>query len=82
MGVGSEPHPLLDVDSTGLSNQATTANVAFDLFADTDPDKAKDEKLASTEIMFWLGMFGYAQPLGYGKNKDCYVSLMIGDVEL
>ncbi|KAK4210678.1 concanavalin A-like lectin/glucanase domain-containing protein [Rhypophila decipiens] len=81
MGVGSKPLRLLDVDSSGLSSQSTTANVAFDLFADLDPERARDEKLASTEIMFWLGMFGYAQPLGYGKNKECFASLVIGDAE-
>ncbi|KAM7184384.1 Concanavalin A-like lectin/glucanase domain containing protein [Naviculisporaceae sp. PSN 640] len=81
MGVGSKPTRLLDVDESGIASQSTTANVAFDLFADVDPELAKNEKTASTEIMFWLGMFGYAQPLGYSKNKECFASLVIGDAE-
>lgn len=82
MGVGTKPTRLLGVDESGIASQSTTANVAFDLFADIDPELAKDEKTASTEIMFWLGMFGYAQPLGYGRDKACFASLVIGDAEL
>lgn len=82
MGIGSKPQRPLEVDSDGLSSQSTTANVAFDLFADVDPELARNEKTASTEIMFWLGMIGYAQPLGYSKDKACFASLYVGDVEL
>ncbi|KAK3322725.1 concanavalin A-like lectin/glucanase domain-containing protein [Apodospora peruviana] len=78
MGIGSQPRsqPQLPIDFDGLDAQATTANVAFDLFADPDDKKAVSETEAANEIMVWLGQFGYSYPLG-----KAVVNVTVGGVD-
>lgn len=83
MGPGSKPRPARVVDHDGLTNDGTSANVAFDMFADRDVAKALNEQTAETEIMIWVGKFGHAEPLGFDANmtKTCFTQT-IGDAEL
>ncbi|KAK3504390.1 concanavalin A-like lectin/glucanase domain-containing protein [Neurospora crassa] len=82
MGPGSKPRPARVVDHDGLTNDGTSANVAFDMFADRDIAKALSEQTAETEIMIWVGKFGHAEPLGFDANmtKTCFTQT-IGDAE-
>ncbi|KAK0630912.1 concanavalin A-like lectin/glucanase domain-containing protein [Bombardia bombarda] len=72
MGPGSTPRPALSVDSLGLAERSTTANVAFDLFADRNAANAQNETMADTEIMIWVGNYGNAQPLGFELERSCF----------
>ncbi|KAK0737176.1 concanavalin A-like lectin/glucanase domain-containing protein [Apiosordaria backusii] len=80
MGAGSTPSPRLSVDTAGLASLDVTANVAFDMFADRNAEKSVKETMAETEIMIWLGRFGYAQPLGFNEKRP-RISLTLGNVE-
>lgn len=81
MGPGSRPLPALGVDSSGLDHLGTTANVAFDIFADRNPKNAKKATTAETEIMIWVGRIGAAQPLGFTSGQPC-LHQMVGHVDL
>lgn len=81
MGTGSSPYPAASVDEPGLAAQDVIANVAFDIFADHNPDNAHYEVKAETEIMIWLGTFGKPYPLGW-DDTSCCGSTTIGGVEL
>ena len=52
------------VDGSSLDALNATANVAFDLFMDTDPMKATSTTAAQYEAMIWLGRVGSARPAG------------------
>ncbi|KAK3985199.1 family 12 putative glycoside hydrolase [Cladorrhinum sp. PSN332] len=80
MGPGSSPYQAASVDSPGLEGLDVIANVAFDIFADRNPAHAHREVKAETEIMIWLGRFGYPQPLGW-NDPDCCGSQVVNDVE-
>ncbi|KAK3332351.1 concanavalin A-like lectin/glucanase domain-containing protein [Cercophora scortea] len=80
MGPGSTPRPALNVDSTGLADRDTVANVAFDIFADRNTANAQNETTAETEIMIWLGKYGSAKPLGFALERTCF-NQTISDVE-
>jgi Glycosyl hydrolase family 12. len=82
MGLGSTPKPIPSLDSTALAQEDVFANVAFDLFVDHNPSESQGETSAETEVMIWLGMFGYAYPLGYKRPAKCRVTMTIGHVEL
>lgn len=81
MGPGSRPLPALDVDSPGLGDLGATANVAFDIFADSNPHNARKATTAETEIMIWVGRIGPAQPLGFTSGQTC-LHQMVGHVDL
>ena len=68
-------------DSTDNDVSGVIANVALDLFADTDVSKANVSTEASAEVMIWIGSFGSPQPLGYhtGKSSGTYY---LGDLSL
>ncbi|KAK3334673.1 concanavalin A-like lectin/glucanase domain-containing protein [Neurospora tetraspora] len=82
MGPGPTPRPALVVDHDGLANHGTSANVAFDLFLDRNVANARSEQTAETEVMIWVGRFGYAEPLGFDANmeKTCFTQT-VGDAE-
>ncbi|KAK3939333.1 concanavalin A-like lectin/glucanase domain-containing protein [Diplogelasinospora grovesii] len=80
MGPGSTPLPALSVDISGLADADTTANVAFDMFADPNPANAQNETLAATEIMIWLGYVGTPVPLGFSSKRTCF-NQMLGTLE-
>lgn len=61
----------LSVDATGLAQSQTVANVAYDIWADVDPNLAANESAAGIEIMIWLGVVGPAQPLGWNQHASC-----------
>lgn len=46
--------------------------MAFDMFADTDAEKAQSATTAATEIMIWIGTVGDPWPIGYNRNKTCF----------
>ncbi|KAK0648139.1 concanavalin A-like lectin/glucanase domain-containing protein, partial [Cercophora newfieldiana] len=60
----------LTVDAAGLTKTRCVANVALDIWADTDPALASNESAAGIEIMVWLGVMGTVQPLGWGTGKS------------
>ncbi|KAI1073555.1 nucleotide-diphospho-sugar transferase [Whalleya microplaca] len=72
MGPSSTSVTTGTLDSSGLSSINVTANVAFDMFFDTNSSAAGDATTASTEVMIWLGIVGSAQPLGYTTDRSCF----------
>ncbi|KAK4123124.1 glycoside hydrolase family 12 protein [Parathielavia appendiculata] len=81
MGPGSTPWPVPSIDWSGLASIDVSANTAFDIFADRNPDNAQNETEAETEIMIWLGKVGYAQPLGYGGIESYRAKVTVGHTE-
>lgn len=69
MSPGSSPSVANDVE--GLSQLNTIANVALDMFVDSDSTNAQSEVDASYEIMIWLGSFGDPKPLGFSQGASC-----------
>lgn len=69
------------LDSSGLASLDVIANVAFDMFLDTNSSKASDATTASTEIMIWIGKVGKAQPLGYSSTRTCFTQ-QLGSTDL
>lgn len=68
----SRPTPSgLSLDATGIALSQTVANVAYDIWADPDPNLAANESAAGIEIMIWLGVVGPAQPLGWNQHASC-----------
>lgn len=55
-GVGDTRPDSIDV--AALTAAALDANVAVDMFLDSDPDKATDTTQAKYEVMIWLGQYG------------------------
>ena len=51
-----------------LSDTNVIANVAWDIFADTNATASQSAVEAGYEIMFWLGSYGRPQPLGYSSG--------------
>jgi hypothetical protein len=70
------------IDSSGLAKLDVSANAAFDIFADRNPESSLRETEAETEIMVWLGRVGYAQPLGYEGAESYRAKLAVGHVDL
>ena len=70
MSPGSSPSVANDVE--GLSQLNTIANVALDMFVDSDSTNAQSEVDASYEIMIWLGSFGDPKPLGFSQGASCW----------
>lgn len=52
-------------DSSGLGTISTKANVALDMFMDSDPTKATTTTTPSHELMIWFGYIGEVLPIGY-----------------
>jgi xyloglucan-specific endo-beta-1,4-glucanase len=65
MQPGSTSGAATGFDSNELQSLGVVANVAFDMFADPNPNAAQGETLAGYEIMIWLGSVGSPQPIGY-----------------
>lgn len=70
MSPSSSPSIANDVE--GLSQLNTIANVALDMFVDSDSTNAQSEVDASYEIMIWLGSFGDPKPLGFSQGASCW----------
>ncbi|KAG7291071.1 hypothetical protein NEMBOFW57_001081 [Staphylotrichum longicolle] len=81
MGPGSTPLPVPSIDSSGLAKLDVSANAAFDIFVDRNPDNSQKEIDAETEIMIWLGRVGHAQPLGYSGTESYRAKVTVGHVE-
>lgn len=47
------------------------ADVALDMFADSNKIAALSAQKASYEIMVWLATFGGSTPLGYNEGPIC-----------
>ncbi|KAH7253541.1 concanavalin A-like lectin/glucanase domain-containing protein [Fusarium redolens] len=61
--------PATKTDLTDLKNHLLNANVAMDMFMDSDQKKAQDSEDASHEIMVWFAAIGPAtQPLGFNVD--------------
>lgn len=76
------PLARIGVDSSGLSNVATKANVAFDLFLDHDGEKSTSALDAGYEIMVWIGRVGQPYPLGYDSNNAVCYTQQLGSLNL
>ena len=55
-GVGDHRPDIIDIAS--LTAAQLDANVAVDMFLDSDPDTAIDTTKAKYEVMIWLGQYG------------------------
>jgi hypothetical protein len=64
----------LDVfDATGLDDVGTKANIAFDMFMDSDDKKSQSATAAKYEMMIWIGQVGQPEPIGSkSENATCY----------
>lgn len=61
--------PATKTDLTDLKDHLLNANVAMDMFMDSDKTKAQDSEDASHEIMVWFAAIGPAtQPLGFNVD--------------
>ena len=47
-----------------VEDVGTIANVAIDMFLDTDDDRAEDATRASHEVMIWFATYGGGAPFG------------------
>jgi hypothetical protein len=66
-GVGNEAAASTDVQQ--LTDNLVNANVAIDMFVDSDPTNAQSSTKAQYEIMVWFADFGSAaQPLGLDQG--------------
>lgn len=66
-GVGNNASNTVDIDK--LDAVTLNANVAMDMFLDSDSTKAGNSTEASHELMVWFAAIGAAtQPLGMTKN--------------
>jgi hypothetical protein len=67
-GVGND-RPIA-VDVAALTTAQLDANVAVDMFLDSDPDKATDTTQAKYEVMIWLGQYGAStQQIGLDQGS-------------
>ncbi|KAH7123003.1 concanavalin A-like lectin/glucanase domain-containing protein [Dactylonectria macrodidyma] len=72
-GVGKKAVKKNDWDA--LEAVTLNANVAMDMFLDSDKDNAKDSEKASHEVMVWFAAIGTAtQPLGLTKDAQAIAS--------
>ncbi|EXJ62902.1 hypothetical protein A1O7_03345 [Cladophialophora yegresii CBS 114405] len=55
-GVGDERPEAVDI--AALTTAQINANVAIDMFLDSNPNKAIDTTQAKYEVMIWLGQYG------------------------
>lgn len=64
----------LDVfDANGLDDVGAKANIAFDIFMDSDKQKAASATEAKYEMMIWIGQVGDPEPIGFkSDNATCY----------
>lgn len=51
-------------EASALAGVDAIANVAFDMFLDPDPSKAKSTSSPTYEVMVWLGTIGTIYPIG------------------
>lgn len=51
-------------EASALAGVDAVANVAFDMFLDPEPSKAKSTSSPSYEVMVWLGTVGAIYPIG------------------
>ncbi|OAL37843.1 hypothetical protein AYO20_03020 [Fonsecaea nubica] len=66
-GVGDERPEAMNI--ADLTAAALDANVAVDMFLDSDPDKATNVEEAKYEVMIWLGQFGAStQQIGLAEG--------------
>jgi len=66
-GVGNDS--ASSTDSDALTADDFNANVAIDMFLDSDKTKSEDTNEAETEVMVWFAAFGAAtQPIGFGDG--------------
>jgi xyloglucan-specific endo-beta-1,4-glucanase len=61
-------------DMDGLAIANTNTNVAFDIFFDTQLEKAVNTTAPSYEVMVWIGSYGSIQPIGAINNDELDVS--------
>jgi hypothetical protein len=64
--------------SNGKTSSSVIANVAFDMFADVDIDKASDSTAAAFEFMIWLGSRGAPYPIGYSSGQQSNATYQLG----
>lgn len=57
-------------DTGGLAVIDTMANVAFDVFFDTEMEKAINTTAPSYEVMVWIGKYGPVLPIGATSTTD------------
>jgi hypothetical protein len=66
-GVGKDPSPTTD-DAT-LKSENLNANVAIDMFLDSDETVSSNSSLAQYEIMIWFAQYGDStDPIGYNTS--------------
>jgi hypothetical protein len=67
---------------SGSTNDKTSssviANVAFDMFADADINRASDSTAAAFEFMIWLGSRGAPYPIGYTPGEQSNATYQLG----
>jgi xyloglucan-specific endo-beta-1,4-glucanase len=57
-------------DRDGLAIVDAKTNVAFDVFFDTELEKAVNTTAPRYEIMVWIGQFGSILPIGASNSED------------
>jgi hypothetical protein len=57
-------------DTDGLGVVSAKTNVAFDVFFDTQLEKAINTTAPSYEVMVWIGQFGSILPIGAEHDGD------------
>lgn len=68
-------------DTSALTTAELNANVAIDMFLDSDATNSQSTEKAKFEVMVWLGMFGTAtQPIGFAQGA--ITTQTIGDATL
>ena len=58
------------IDTSGLSRVDAKANVAVDVFFDTDIGRAINTTAPRFELMVWLGNVGSILPIGATGNEN------------
>lgn len=73
ISTANDPSRRVGLDASGLSDVEAVANIAFDMFMDTDEANSTSATAATFEMMIWIGQIGQPQPLGYNsENATCY----------
>lgn len=57
-------------DKSGLADVNAKTNVAFDVFFDTQLEKAVNTTAPSYEVMIWIGSYGSILPIGAKNSGD------------
>lgn len=66
-GMGNDPAPTTDDDA--LNAAGLNANVAIDMFLDSDETVASNSSKAKYEIMVWFAQYGTStDPIGYNNT--------------